>query len=495
MIDPEGRRHRRAEPRRPARSSTVDPRSGRLPGPVHRRAGTSKSASLGRRNSIRRRRSAIWSWRKQGPCRPCPSAAADARRGPPGSKCDIKPWPARARRPSRLLRQPPYTHLRTELERCLNALHETGEITDPRQAQITRLETENAKRRERLAQSQQTVEELADFRTQALARLAAPARGNRPASRHRRHGKPSQSTSRTSNHSDRQLQLTWEMAAPPRLTSWNPRDTAVARDYCPTDRTEDGVGTGQEGLAKHHRRRCRLSMESSRTANLRSGAGLEPSGLCSRTGRRARHHAGGHHRPAASEQLAGNPGQASPARARRRGHPRSSAQRLDTRAARITLAARPIAGIHPCQLTSGPREPRHIDTAGIQHTPSSATRNLRQQQTCSITTWRRCRTPAGIGAVRLHLVHTLLGEIECRLRVGGSRACPWPRLQLDDTADREGPGGGRVLSSPRGLMNGVAPESFDVLFNSEVERFEDEIVFRNIRKNARYTSEALAIQL
>ncbi|GGN91056.1 hypothetical protein GCM10011579_087570 [Streptomyces albiflavescens] len=52
-------------------------------------------------------------------------------------------------------------------------MHEAGEIPDPREAQIARLKAENAKLRERLAQSEQTIDELSDFRGQALARLAA----------------------------------------------------------------------------------------------------------------------------------------------------------------------------------------------------------------------------------------------------------------------------------------------------------------------------------
>ncbi|MFI5751482.1 hypothetical protein ACIBBE_37615 [Streptomyces sp. NPDC051644] len=80
----------------------------------------------------------------------------------------------------------PYAHLRVEFERRLQALQQAGDIPDPREAQITRLKTENAKLRERLDRSEQTIEELTDYRTQALARLAAqheeiirlPAAGN-----------------------------------------------------------------------------------------------------------------------------------------------------------------------------------------------------------------------------------------------------------------------------------------------------------------------------
>ncbi|MET7622629.1 hypothetical protein [Streptomyces sp. NPDC005408] len=67
----------------------------------------------------------------------------------------------------------PYAHLRAEFERRLQALQQTGDIPDPREAQITRLKAQNAKLKERLAQSERTIDELTGFRTQALARLAA----------------------------------------------------------------------------------------------------------------------------------------------------------------------------------------------------------------------------------------------------------------------------------------------------------------------------------
>jgi hypothetical protein len=93
---------------------------------------------------------------------------------PPGGKCDIKTL-AREAGVDRtaFYGTRPYAYLRTEFERRLQTLQQAGDIPDPREAQITRLKAENAKLRERLAQSEQTVEELTDFRSQALARLAA----------------------------------------------------------------------------------------------------------------------------------------------------------------------------------------------------------------------------------------------------------------------------------------------------------------------------------
>ncbi|MER5556127.1 hypothetical protein ABT001_31405 [Streptomyces sp. NPDC002793] len=67
----------------------------------------------------------------------------------------------------------PYAHLRLEFERRLQALHDAVEIPDPREAQIARLKAEATKLKERLAQSEQTIDSLTDFRTQALARLGA----------------------------------------------------------------------------------------------------------------------------------------------------------------------------------------------------------------------------------------------------------------------------------------------------------------------------------
>ncbi|MEU4501679.1 hypothetical protein [Streptomyces sp. NPDC024089] len=67
----------------------------------------------------------------------------------------------------------PYAHPCVEVERRLNVMREVGEFPDSREAQISGLREENTKLRERLAQSEQTVDELTDFRSQALARLAA----------------------------------------------------------------------------------------------------------------------------------------------------------------------------------------------------------------------------------------------------------------------------------------------------------------------------------
>ncbi|MER6465738.1 hypothetical protein ABT278_35460 [Streptomyces sp. NPDC001228] len=93
---------------------------------------------------------------------------------PPGGKCDIKTLANEAAVDrTAFYGTRPYARLRVEFERRVQALQQAGEIPDPREAQITRLKAENAKLRERLAKSEQVIDELADFRTQALARLAA----------------------------------------------------------------------------------------------------------------------------------------------------------------------------------------------------------------------------------------------------------------------------------------------------------------------------------
>ncbi|MFI6006835.1 hypothetical protein ACIA98_42015 [Streptomyces sp. NPDC051366] len=93
---------------------------------------------------------------------------------PPGGKCDIKTLANEAAVDrTAFYGTRPYAHLRAEFERRLQTLQDVGEIPDPREAQITRLKAEITKLRERLAQSEQTVEELTDFHGQALARFAA----------------------------------------------------------------------------------------------------------------------------------------------------------------------------------------------------------------------------------------------------------------------------------------------------------------------------------
>ncbi|MEV8030646.1 hypothetical protein [Streptomyces sp. NPDC086182] len=93
---------------------------------------------------------------------------------PPGGKCDIKTLANEAAVDrTAFYGTRPYGHLRVEFERRLRALQDAGDIPDPREAQIARLKAENAKLKARIAQSDETIDELTDFRSQSLARLAA----------------------------------------------------------------------------------------------------------------------------------------------------------------------------------------------------------------------------------------------------------------------------------------------------------------------------------
>jgi hypothetical protein len=97
---------------------------------------------------------------------------------PPGGRCDLKTlateagvtrtgFYAKGDRPG------PYQHLAEEFERRMSALQAAGEIPDPRDAQITRLKTVNARLRERLAEHDTAIDELTTFKTLAISRLAA----------------------------------------------------------------------------------------------------------------------------------------------------------------------------------------------------------------------------------------------------------------------------------------------------------------------------------
>ena len=59
------------------------------------------------------------------------------------------------------------------LQEQLEQLRNAGERPDPRDAQVARLKDEIGRLKDRLAQSDATISDLADFRDQALARLAA----------------------------------------------------------------------------------------------------------------------------------------------------------------------------------------------------------------------------------------------------------------------------------------------------------------------------------
>ena len=100
---------------------------------------------------------------------------------PPGGKCDIKTL-AREAGVDRtaFYGSRPYAHLRTEFEQRLSELLHTGERPDPRDAQVTWLKDEITRLKERLARSDATISELADFRSQAIARLAGTPGAGKP---------------------------------------------------------------------------------------------------------------------------------------------------------------------------------------------------------------------------------------------------------------------------------------------------------------------------
>lgn len=94
---------------------------------------------------------------------------------PPGGNCDIKTLALAAGVDrTAFYGNRPYTHLRAEFEHRLKQVQQhNGESPDPKTAQIERLKSDVDKLKTRLEQANSTIEELADFRAQALARLAA----------------------------------------------------------------------------------------------------------------------------------------------------------------------------------------------------------------------------------------------------------------------------------------------------------------------------------
>ncbi len=93
---------------------------------------------------------------------------------PPGGNCDVKTL-AREAGVDRaaFYGNRPYAHLRIEFEQRLQQLQRNGHTPDPKTTQIERLKADLDALRTRLAQANTTIDQLTDFRTQALARLAA----------------------------------------------------------------------------------------------------------------------------------------------------------------------------------------------------------------------------------------------------------------------------------------------------------------------------------
>jgi chromosome segregation ATPase len=91
---------------------------------------------------------------------------------PAGGRCDIKTL-ARAAGISRAALYRTYPHLKDAFEQRLAQARATGQVTDPRDAQIARLKHEIQELRQRLASRETSITELTEFKTQALSRLAA----------------------------------------------------------------------------------------------------------------------------------------------------------------------------------------------------------------------------------------------------------------------------------------------------------------------------------
>jgi phage shock protein A len=102
-------------------------------------------------------------------------AAADALlRGdiPPDGKCDVTTL-ARQAGISRAALYRTYPHLKEEFEKRLTALRASGDAPDPRDAQVTRLKTQNDELKLKLAARDTAIRDLEQFRELALSRLAA----------------------------------------------------------------------------------------------------------------------------------------------------------------------------------------------------------------------------------------------------------------------------------------------------------------------------------
>lgn len=100
---------------------------------------------------------------------------------PPGGRCDVKTLAAEAGVDrTAFYGARPYAHLRIEFEQRLRAMQQTGDIPDPRDAQILRLKADN-----RALQRAARRGHRHDRRTHRLPRTShrapgRPARGNHP---------------------------------------------------------------------------------------------------------------------------------------------------------------------------------------------------------------------------------------------------------------------------------------------------------------------------
>jgi len=91
---------------------------------------------------------------------------------PTGGKCDTKTLAAEAAI-TRASLYTTYSHLKTEFETRRDRLRDAGTIADPREARITRLNTEITTLKQRAAERDQQIATLTGLRTSAISRLAA----------------------------------------------------------------------------------------------------------------------------------------------------------------------------------------------------------------------------------------------------------------------------------------------------------------------------------
>jgi chromosome segregation ATPase len=102
-------------------------------------------------------------------------AAADRLLGgklPPGGRCDVQTL-AQDAGVSRAALYSTYRHLKDEFDRRREQLRNAGQISDPREAQIDRLQAQIAQLTKRVADRDQEISELKAFRIEAVSRLAA----------------------------------------------------------------------------------------------------------------------------------------------------------------------------------------------------------------------------------------------------------------------------------------------------------------------------------
>ena len=93
---------------------------------------------------------------------------------PPGGNCDVKTLACEAGVDrAAFYGSRPYAHLRIEFEQRLQQSQRDGHTPDPKTAQIERLRADADKLKSLLAKANTTIDQLTEFRTQALARLTA----------------------------------------------------------------------------------------------------------------------------------------------------------------------------------------------------------------------------------------------------------------------------------------------------------------------------------